>query len=355
MKFSKLLFIVCGIVAMTAFQLGTGLKLSQIGKTVFSEDGLPSFGITGGTSSLIKNTCRLHEHRKKSERDCLRTRTAKEIRMCLQDKHVLFFGDSLSRYMYLQLLVDAAEHDTQHRICNEKYSKGSAGSEETRWATYFAQTNKVVQLSGHVEEICDCFRSGCCEENQMTENRYSWLPRDKGRVSFINQVKSRSWHPHGNVNFSDFETMKRNIRCTPGECNFTKPQFRLTNEELVRRVKDMSVTHLLMNFGFHWKPDAHIDSMRSLFKSAVDHVPHVYWKTTTGSRFGPPKEPVDELTTKLAVEEGVNVLDFHRIIDDLVHQARQQNYSMDEIFVDRIHFTCPINTYLNDLFLDSIC
>lgn len=221
-------------------------------------------------------------------------------------------------------------------------------------------TNDIVQRSGDIEETCDCFRSGCCNEDQITENRFSrvrGVAGGTGRVSFINQVKSYTWHPHGHVNLTDFDTMRRALGCKPGACNGTK-SFYMNNHELVRSSAQLNATHLVLNFGYHWNPDnTSKNYMDELFQIARRTVPNVFWRTTTISKPGFKRGKGQEIpvTVDIAMKRGVTVLDYRQVNANLVNLALQRNISMDNIFVDGLHFTCPIYTHLNELFLEEIC
>lgn len=92
---------------------------------------------------------------------------AREARACLTGKHVLFIGDSLTRYQYLNLVnflenghrADHAPHLVEEFQWND-------------WVTFYTESGRE-RLNGH--EICDCRREGYLE-GFCIENRLYWRP-----------------------------------------------------------------------------------------------------------------------------------------------------------------------------------
>ena len=135
---------------------------------------------------------------------------AEAVRRCLKGAHLLFFGDSVSRYLYLTLahmLVRGGwptDAEMSEATCGTAATCGATpcfegGSrrgvdEATRWASYYNRTNRL--FSGH--ELCDCQRHGaCCPEEAHTENRFTRV--GGSAVSYVAQVISPQWRPHGHV------------------------------------------------------------------------------------------------------------------------------------------------------------
>ena len=134
--------------------------------------------------------------------DCELVRpTVATVRQCLSGRHLLFFGDSMQRYLYLTLsnfLVNGEwPRDEQLRPggespCSERTWGQDASTPDTAagWERYFKGTSAA--LRGH--EICDCWRSEkCCKETELTENRYTQV--GNAAISFVTQLASAEWPP----------------------------------------------------------------------------------------------------------------------------------------------------------------
>ena len=82
---------------------------------------------------------------------------------CLANNHILFMGDSLSRYFYLSLAVLISTgkwaprftHSTDPKYPPSVLSEGDFGS----WSDFYHYTNSIINdASTDSYELCDCFR-----------------------------------------------------------------------------------------------------------------------------------------------------------------------------------------------------
>ena len=191
-------------------------------------------------------SCRLH-----------RAVNVSAVRKCLGSRHVLFYGDSLTRYFYLVLADflkrgkwpdDTELADVQSEsICHMQNASGSEA-----WAAFFAASNE--RLAPH--EICDCVRP--LDKKRLHENRFFRF--GDVRLSYIAQVETHEWMPHGTLRLSpSFDELKRQAaKCTPGRFSAKKEDIRWSfdNIRFMREVlvPKLAVTDLVLNFGHHWAP-----------------------------------------------------------------------------------------------------
>jgi hypothetical protein len=124
----------------------------------------------------------------------LRHFSAHAAKECLGGKHLVFMGDSLTRYFYLSLAhLLATDHWSPKlaHVTNSKYPPSIMWEKDwDTWAAYYQQSNAA--LNRHTKgarsyELCDCFRDDtvpwsaepdcganaafCSQEESMIENR----------------------------------------------------------------------------------------------------------------------------------------------------------------------------------------
>lgn len=110
----------------------------------------------------------------------LRSFSGIEAKMCLANNHILFMGDSLSRYFYLSLAVLMATnqwapkftHSTDTKYPPSMLSEGDFGS----WSDFYHYTNSIINdpsTSSH--ELCDCFRDDTVSKFPAVYLKFSCL------------------------------------------------------------------------------------------------------------------------------------------------------------------------------------
>lgn len=108
----------------------------------------------------------------------LRRFKVREVAKCLQGNHIVFMGDSLSRYFYLNLAGFLAQgHWPLHFIDQYPEGRGFLSEKEYHsWTWFYQDTNRALNRGKHAIEICDCFRNDSLsfEEfiREMFENRH---------------------------------------------------------------------------------------------------------------------------------------------------------------------------------------
>ncbi len=92
----------------------------------------------------------------------LRRFTASMTAHCLKGVHLVFMGDSLSRYLYLSLAYLLANHHWGRKFCqvNHKDVPPSVLNEKDykSWQRFYHDSNRILNQGRRSVEICDCFR-----------------------------------------------------------------------------------------------------------------------------------------------------------------------------------------------------
>ena len=100
----------------------------------------------------------------------LRRFTATMAKNCLQGNHIVFMGDSLSRYLYLSLAYFLAYNHWARRHCQVYHPNVPRSilneKDYKEWALFYHDSNAVLNRRWpHAMEICDCFRDDRLEWN----------------------------------------------------------------------------------------------------------------------------------------------------------------------------------------------
>ena len=357
---------------------GRAVRLCHDGEVSGAEEGAWSHSAVDGYS-YEPSTCRLARP------------SAASARACLRGRHVLFSGDSISRYLYLSLasfLVSGAWPDDapllegRPSVCHERsfyrggMPTGKQAEQYPQWRAYFNTTSAT--LDGH--ELCDCYRAGCCGPNELTENRYTSV--DGARLSFATQVGGYDWPLHGHVAGGSFESMRDGLRCSPGDCR-GRPAWRLKWPEYLRR-NELNVSDLVLNAGHHWSlakaPDGFASSLFTAAAGAAapssgstgaGRRRGAWWRTTTATvRHAltstgrrrvdglaldgqPLRQPAAEAAAR---DAGVGIFDALAVTerlgrDTLGGAARRAAW----VAWDESHFMCSVYRELNVLLLNMLC
>ena len=97
-----------------------------------------------------------------------------EAKQCLKGNHILFLGDSVTRYMYISLVTFLSANNWGSRISHSTNAKYPRNANKT-WSEYFYQTNKLLNHDGLSFELCDCYREDIkfsLSDPHFIENRY---------------------------------------------------------------------------------------------------------------------------------------------------------------------------------------
>lgn len=91
----------------------------------------------------------------------LRRFRAAEAAKCLRGTHIVFMGDSLSRYFYLDFAAFFAQGKwPMHFIDSWPNSRSFLSEKEyNSWSWFYQETNRALNRGNHAIEICDCARN----------------------------------------------------------------------------------------------------------------------------------------------------------------------------------------------------
>lgn len=121
-----------------------------------------------GTFSLSFDHCRLRKF------------TARDAKRCLQHAHIVFMGDSWTRYLYLSLtsMITTGSWAPKLTHSTDKRYPASIMWEKdfVSWGEFYRVSNNVLNdPSATAYELCDCFREDKpfnFQEKSMVENRH---------------------------------------------------------------------------------------------------------------------------------------------------------------------------------------
>lgn len=124
----------------------------------------------------------------------LRIFTAHAAKKCLRNNHLLFMGDSLTRYSYISLASFLATGDWSPKYTHSTHPDYPASilweKDFPNWGEYYRVSNSMINdYKTSSYEFCDCFRDDsvpwtplekcaphkynfCSQEESMLENRY---------------------------------------------------------------------------------------------------------------------------------------------------------------------------------------
>jgi hypothetical protein len=175
---------------------------------------------------------------------------------CLKSRHLVFIGDSISRYIYLTLASflatgswpgDATLAAGNRSVCFEMTWHGAARAlnRSDPWNVYFEGTNGA--LGGH--ELCDCYR----REPRLVENRFFRLGGTS--VSFLTQLVDSGRPLSGHVPPGEHHAMRAALDCSPGRCS-ARPRWEVSLPEAAENLLPaLGATDIIFSTG-HWSPSS---------------------------------------------------------------------------------------------------
>jgi len=222
-----------------------------------------------------------------------------EASACFAGRHIVFMGDSLSRYQYLNLvnLLEARNWS----LCD---ATPISESEKNwgNWHGFYTGTNSRL----HGNEICDCWRQndywGPGWADSSMENRFYYNPSTNIRVTYI-QMLGLLPSRHSNLTWlnvaCDMKPESQRSQCMqtgcfPGECG----SLDMKNRYAVVRAEDAIlywasalpvIDVLLFNIGIWDDITSNTAFIASLLNSASTarqqkKIKRIVWKSTTTTR-----------------------------------------------------------------------
>lgn len=278
--------------------------------------------------------------------------------------HLVFMGDSLTRYQYLSLVYGLrhgrpleAPHiggDTLRR-----YVGTSNPLLERTWPSwqefYDGGSDGLAPY-----EVCDCFRA---DKKRIFENRYYWDPTCDVAVTYIEVFDTQ--HVWGHLAPQGLSSQRPEPKAFDEAFERVRLDGSLASQlersdwmlswidaidNIVRRLPPRLPTVVVLNMGWWHRFGAdEIGFVRDLRRAALKVTQCAVWKTTTPSRVGL-GDPLNEsyffrhqpAIVRDEVPRAVFPPDFVFPAGDLV----SERVSLAE-FADNLHFTPSVYNYLN--------
>ena len=192
-----------------------------------------------------------------------------------KNEHIVFMGDSLTRYQYLALCYSL------HKKSEMSTSEFPSLVKEREWKHW------IPFLNGTTEKLkpnakCDCHRSYARPVGSKTiENRYFWIEREKSpilNISFIQVLNPMKvlgqWKP------GDDDSIRNRVNL-----HFS-PLWNLSWEMVIKKIVGKlhpKPTVLILNSGL-WNGEPNETFAKTLRDFGTHVAPRVIWKTTTKIR-----------------------------------------------------------------------
>ena len=276
----------------------------------------------------------------------------RDARRCLAQRSprgVLFMGDSVTRYQYLNLvyfLETGNPPPTEAQNENEKLHRG--------WPEFYSLTNS--RLGGH--EQCDCFRAGA-NISWSLENRYYHNAIHGVTVAYVQL-------------FGEQYPIRRHrtdatgkLHCSPGQCsaddrylNRYPPDMLQTVEQIIQEIGpsdvllNIGIHHYQANRPFSVEPNARLlKAMAKRLKNST----RMHWKATTGI----PKafEEMEHDFEKLLLADGdfAGTYDTFGLTAGMMNEVQRLNLPTAEVMWDGLHYQPAANVALNQALLAYLC
>jgi hypothetical protein len=234
----------------------------------------------------------------------LRNLTHAAVTRCLRGRHLVFIGDSVARYQYLNLVQFLGTASWSFFAGDGRLTESER--EWKSWGKFYRGTS--ARLFGH--EICDCYRVDASQPDLRgaAENRYWHMPALGLRVSFISfmgTVHAPAFHALGWLNATcnagrrpGHHVLCAQAGCQPGACHQAAAPFApwpaaMLEGVLAELAALAPVDALFINQGHFGNPgNLSVQGTVSLVGPLLrardkGQVRQLYWKTTTRSQRGP--------------------------------------------------------------------
>jgi len=241
-----------------------------------------------------------------------------------ENKHVVFIGDSVSHFNYINLCYNLLhkhppnEEFTEWKVVQSDWDRarkvifadrgwdqsdsrelGELSNLDAWKVAYNATTEKLTDESQGIKEVCDCWRDH--GEPEMVQNRYFTMPKKNAAVTFLTwQTDVTPLHGH----WSPEMGYPVDPGCLSGSC---APPFKwsvnkaTTGDGMLQLVENYVMkmkptpTHVVFNHG-NW---GHLseDKLHKLmgqgkfFRERKQGGPRFIWQTATKRKFGEQDKP----------------------------------------------------------------
>lgn len=276
-----------------------------------------------------------------SSSSSLSAHSADKARECYSNKNIVFIGDSITRFQYLNLANALVTNDWRMRHLSFAEKPGWGG-----WKDFLQGSNMRLGCN----EICDCYRISV----MYKENRYFYDPLRNISISFFlwfpsSEKKIYLNHPPTAAEFdrrcNSWREMKSSID------NFTRTShvsFKTIYSFIDGIVQPMNADAVIINQGM-WSYDAlrtptGVADLSSALRKATKRY---IWKTTTPSN-KPKIVPIDgDNFMEMLRDNSFEIFDAFNLTKRFVGH--------DEAYSDENHFKNDVYTILNKALLKQLC
>ena len=261
-------------------------------------------------------------------------------RACLSNKTIVFIGDSLTRYQYLNLV-----HFLHTGEWESNYPRNENEHEWHNWTMFFAGTSARLGCN----EYCDCFRNehGHVKENRLYYDRrwnikvylFLWLPSDI-------PLKFESFPPFDIFHQQCYNSERLYSVFSPQPTYYKMYKAHEVIDFLTEVVKPLNSTHLFINQGRWPFPELQMSLSQLFIKTLINVSDNVYWKKTTVGLDGKIIADNPEFISNL-LSSGGRIFDAERMTQGLAGEALA--------YWDGAHFQWFVYKELNSFMLLELC
>jgi len=283
----------------------------------------------------------------------------------LKGKHLIIFGDSVTRYQYMSLVYFLENKKwpdvpfcEERKVCSKFYPKDKNdefcdenGVTNDMWTHFYKLTSKYLK-----HEKMECFRHGARTTGNVVENRYFRM--DDVSVTFFRYTK------HGDDFHGTWKIVDKypwfdegGYNCPVCDCPMTEDRWRIELNDtnpFAEMMKKLHPTHVVFNMGF-WGPPARPtpDDFKSLFHTAkLMPKTKFIWKTMTCTKSRRTHNCDDQCYEEIKTfrEEGFLIYDAYRLSSMVKHLPT----NWTNLYFDAFHFRTPVYSRLNEILLSII-
>mmetsp|Transcript_21708 Transcript_21708/g.45188 ORF Transcript_21708/g.45188 Transcript_21708/m.45188 type:complete len:354 (-) Transcript_21708:61-1122(-) len=241
------------------------------------------------------------------------------------DLNLVFMGDSLTRYQYLDLAFYLSRNGTWfNEVSDDPHIEARY---ELSWNSFYAYTDEILRP---YEQLCDCARKD--NVHQARENRYFYDEMHNNRLVYLQKLGKISFRTSWNISHINKHGPQFLVN---NPDNFKVAQIMNWTDSVEKFVCNLipKPTHFIFNSGWWFDNDfnrlaAQEEIVRALRECNIISV----YKTTTISKSRNRIEQSRERMCQMA---------------DICLNVSWTRFVPQEFYLDEVHFAPPIYSLLN--------
>ncbi|KAK9814080.1 hypothetical protein WJX72_000368 [[Myrmecia] bisecta] len=279
----------------------------------------------------------------------LRRLTGQQARQCLAHRHIVFIGDSITRYQYTSLVDFLGKKKFMARYGHAKVQSLACEKEWLGgWDDFFVNGSLAIQqaVGAHATETCDCFHRPAAEvHNRSREIREFTLSGFDADVPHGGRAQSAT------LRVSYYQVLDNPTFADAGINAINKVLKELPERQIPADVVIMNMGIWFYNQNAANDPEPIFRSIFRAARDAPDPKPTFFWKPTTAT-INPGEvhySGLNQHSLRMCQEEGGWKLhDVHAVSQS----AKDQGLSF---YWDSFHFIAAMYEQFNDLLLNTLC